>query len=572
SERPAACWKTLCALPALAVLKMCAFPRLLFPNEEWGNTATDTQLDNNVSQVSDLQDKIQTLSTQNADRGGTTGGFLYVPDLEAHSECYNVSTAYVPTNATRQANLPPTDFTLIAVAPWINVECTREYMGAARQDPNRAFIFYLPDNDTTTPPSPSDPVWNLQDGGAWKTKTQYPVYTIPGYYGDRLMHALSLYSGNMTSVPYGHQISELPGIDPRSYVRLYTVIDNSNSSTLPQFWVFLLLVIAVLVVILGSTSAAMHLIQRWRRHSLRRRVASGEVNLEALGIKRLAVPHSLIDRLPLFIYNDENETSLPPSPLHKRSLTAATTERHLPTNFSAGTTSQSEFRDHGTAIPRELILVDGRASTPDSYFVHKFLPYSQPTCHICDDDFEVGVTEIRELPCGHIFHPDCIDTFLGSSSSLCPVCKQSALLPGYCPTKITNAMVRRERNLRRLRHRITLYDGSTRAESSTVWGRIKNINWKLENNPMSNQQSSQELSPMPEAQQVFITNALPTQPRASVLGQEIPHGPTRQEIVGQRIREIAASQTPIQDPDEASERQQRPKWKQTLSKAFPGFT
>lgn len=257
------------------------------------------------------------------------------------------------------------------------------------------------------------------------------------------MRALSLYSGNMTNVPYGHQISELPGIDPRDYVRLYTVIANSNSSTLPRFWVFLVLVIAVLVAILGSTSAAMHLIQRWRRNSLRHRVASGEVNLEALGIKRLAVPHSLIDRLPLFIYNDEGETSLPPSPSHKRSLTATTTERHIPTNFSAGTTSHPEVRDYGTAVQPELIPVDDSASTPDSILVHKFLPYSQPTCHICVDDFEAGVTEIRELPCGHIFHPDCIDTFLGSSSSLCPLCKQSALIPGYCPTRITNAMVRR---------------------------------------------------------------------------------------------------------------------------------
>ncbi|TVY91469.1 putative RING finger membrane protein, partial [Lachnellula willkommii] len=552
---------------------------ILFPNEEWSNTATDAQLNNIVSQISpnlsfyqDLQDKIQTLSTQNADRGGTTGGFLYVPDLEAHSECYNLSTAYVPANATRQANLPPTDFTLVAVAPWINVKCTREYLGAARQDPNRAFIFYLPDNSTTTPPSPSDSSWNLQDGGAWKTKNQYPVYTIPGYYGDRLMHALSLYSGNMTNVPHGHQISELPGIDPRDYVRVYTVIDNSNSVTLPRFWVFLVLVIALLVAILGSTSAAMHLIQRWRRHSLRRRVASGEVNLEALGIKRLAVPHSLIDRLPLFIYNDEGETSLPPSPLHKRSLTATTAEQHIPTNFSAGTTSHSEVRDYGTAVPPELILVDGSASTSNSILVHKFLPYSQPTCHICVDDFEAGVTEIRELPCGHIFHPDCIDTFLGSSSSLCPLCKQSVLLPGYCPTRITNAMVRRERNLRRLRHRITLDGGSTSAESSTVWDRIKNTSWKLKNNSMFNPPPNQELSPIPEAQQGFMTNALPTPPRASVLGHEIPHGPTRQEVVGQRIRDIAASQTPIQDPDEVSELRQHPKWKQNLSKVFPGFT
>lgn len=188
-------------------------------------------------------------------------------------------------------------------------------MGAARQDPIRAFIFYLPNNDTDAAPPPTSLVWDLGDGGAWKTQNQYPVYTVPGFYGNRLMRQLSLYSGNMTSVPYGHQISELPGIDPRDYVRLYTDIDNANSTTLPQFWVLLLLVIAVLIIILGLTSAAMHLIQRARRKSLRRRVASGEVNLESLGIKRITVPQDSINRLPLFIYNDESEKSLPLSPL-----------------------------------------------------------------------------------------------------------------------------------------------------------------------------------------------------------------------------------------------------------------
>jgi hypothetical protein len=473
----------------------------------------------------------------------------------------------VPANVTRQANLPPTDFTLVAIAPWINRQCTREYLAAARQDPNRAFIFYLPDNATTSPPSPKSSVWDLGDGGKWKTKNQFPVYTVPGYYGNSLMHQLSLYSGNMTSVPYGHQISELPGIDPRDYVRLYTKIDNSNSTTLPQFWVLLLVVIAVLVIILGATSAVMHLIQRHRRRSLFRRVASGEVNLEALGIKRLTIPQSFIDRLPLFIYNDEGEKSLPPSPLHKRNLTATMTQQDSLNNASAGTNriSQPETRDYEAAIPPELIPVDDSASTLDSVFVHKFLPYSQPTCPICLDDYESGVTEIRELPCGHIFHPECIDTFLGSNSSLCPLCKQSALPPGYYPTTITNAMARRERNLRRLRPRITVDDSGTGVEPNTAWGRIKNKSLKLKNTPIFDRQPSQELSPIPETQPVFMTNALPTRPQAPVLGHEVPEGPTRREIVEQRIRDIAASQAPIQDPDLAIERWRCPKCEYPLA-------
>jgi hypothetical protein len=72
-------------------------------------------------------------------------------------------------------------------------------------------------------------------------------------------------------------------------------------------------------------------------------------------------------------------------------------------------------------------------------------------CSICLNRFKNRVTVIREIRCGHIFHPDCIDEFLHQVTSLCPICKASMLPKGYCP-KITNEMVRRELAIRRLRH------------------------------------------------------------------------------------------------------------------------
>lgn len=85
---------------------------------------------------------------------------------------------------------------------------------------------------------------------------------------------------------------------------------------------------------------------------------------------------------------------------------------------------------------------------------------TQSLCTICLDNFITGETTIRALQCGHIFHQECIDTFLGNHSSLCPQCKASVLPYGYCPTKITNTMVRRERHISRLRSSVTARDGN----------------------------------------------------------------------------------------------------------------
>jgi hypothetical protein len=374
-----------------------------------------------------------------------------------------------------QALLTPKfqDFTLIGIVPWINTECTMEYLAAARLDPCRALIFYLPDDNTTQPPSNSD-VWNLNDNGTWKSKFEYPVYTVPGSIGKGLVHQLSLYSGNMTNVPYGHEISELPQIDPRDYVRLYTRLITSNSSTLPSFWVFMVVVLVIAVITLGSISASMHLIQRARRRSLQRRIASGEVNLEALGIKRLTVPQQFIDELPLFIYTSE-EQSPPASPQPKKKPTETIAEQP---GFQEGSSVWVHHPNERSYMPADnqtsQIMVDDSTSNPDSVLIHKFLPYSQPTCAICLDNFEPGITEIREIPCGHIFHPECIDLFLGSNSSLCPLCKKSALPIGYCPTRVTNAMVRAERNLRKIRSTIVVHDEEQGSETGHTKSRVQN--------------------------------------------------------------------------------------------------
>jgi hypothetical protein len=501
-------------------------------------------------------------------------GFLYVPDLDRSDPCYDISKQYIPRNATRQANLPPTDFTLIAIAPWINVDCTLSYLRSARGDPSRAFIFYLPDNSTDLPPSSSSHIWDLDDGGAWRKKNMYPVFAIPGDLGGQLMIELSRYSGNMTTVPYGHEISELPGIDPRDYVRMYTEIDTTNLSTLPSFWVMILVVVAVLVSILALTSGCMHLTQKRRRNSLRHRVESGDVNLEALGIKRFTIPREILDLLPVFVYNGEN--------IHQPGLSSAISFRDPEESKSSGTRVKEQVLeeasgskrgsnrstvDSGIVISQETVIITD-PTDPDVALPHKFLPYAQPTCPICLDEFVSELTEIKELPCGHIYHPECIDAFLGTNSSLCPLCKQCALPPGHCPVRISNAMVRKERNLRRLRQS-EADDPEAALGSQGTWNRVKTIGSKFKSK--GNSMSAQEFSTLGDPIRSPTTATYPAFPQAtSSTNGPSPAPQSREDFVAERIRELAARQTPIQDPDSQS-RHARAKWRTHVSRVFPGF-
>jgi hypothetical protein len=426
----------------------------------------------------------------------------------------------------------------------------------------RAFIFYLPNNGSSQPPSANSPAWDLGSDGKWKYRHSYPVYAVPSNIGEEMIHQSSLYSGNMTSVPYGHQISE--DNDARDYVRMYTELHVSNASTIPSLGILLLIIVAVLFVMIATTSAAMHLILRSRRKSLQRRVANGEVNLEALGIKRLTVPQEHIDKLPLFTYNIEEETKLPQGFLHskKNSTSTTITTEHDDASEGSNTNRGSKYQDPLSPVS----IINGTVSNPGYVSPDKYLPYSQPTCPICLDDFESGITPIRELPCGHIFHPDCIDSFLSNNSSLCPMCKKSVSPKGYCPAKITNGMVRRERNIRRLRSRVMINDEEGSVESDNARNRMRRYRTNirralLHHSPGSSDSSgSDEPTTLPmELRPAVMMSGLPADTNVSVSGIAVPEnldpGLTPQEITHRHILELAARRSP--DSDLVNERRSK---------------
>lgn len=372
-------------------------------------------------------------------------GLLYIPDLPSGDDCVTQAADFVPPNAVRRANLPPTNYNLIGLAPWFDPACSQKYIASAGNDPIRAFIFYRPSNSTDEPPLTESEDWDIPGFEKWRSEVPYPVVAVSGFMGQEMMRQLSLYSGNVTTVPFGDTISELYDPDPEDYVRIWTDVTITAPSGLIGIWVYFLIIAAVLLTIISATSLLMHLAQARRRASLRRRVVSGEVNLEAMGIKRLTVPIEEIHKFPLYTYHYEPVS--PRTPASPKSPTSPRSPRY----------PRSTRRSKSLSETSDAIATAPPPTASEKEFNGPFIASSlatdyQPACVICLEPFTNRVTVIRELVCGHIYHTECIDEFLSEVSSLCPLCKASMLPPGHCP-KITNSMVRRERAVRRLRVR-----------------------------------------------------------------------------------------------------------------------
>lgn len=380
-----------------------------------------------------IPDTIQTLSTKGVDNGNDPYGILYVPTLQSDA-CKDLEKDHVPANATRLSNLPlGKNYALIAVAPWYSANCTLEYFASARLNPTKAYFTYQIGKGLTPPPVLKDASWDLQDGGRWQSDNFFPTYALTSASGGNIMAQLDLYSGNISTVPNGPELAaEYNGTD---YVRLWANVNTDSGSTLPSLWVFLVIVLAILILAVSVTSISMHIIQRRRRNNLRQRVLDGQVDLEALGVKRLTVSQEILDKMPIYTY-----------------VEGSVTEKSAPSAPGPALASMSPSVDTETGQKSTPIV--RRSSVPTTLGDDtNSASWSQLTCPICLDDFEPNITKVRELPCRHIFHPDCIDTFLLRNSSLCPMCKQTVLPKGDCPVQITNVMVRRERHINRMRSR-----------------------------------------------------------------------------------------------------------------------
>ncbi|KAK6007202.1 hypothetical protein QM012_006210 [Aureobasidium pullulans] len=425
-------------------------------------------------------------------------GFLYVPDVAG------VCAQSLPQNVTRYQDLPPTNH-IVAIAPWLSPSCTLSYLQAASNDMVAAFVFYIPDQ-TNPPLAPANsPTWDLGDGGHWRSAVGYSVFAVTSSVGQLTLEQLALYSGNASSVLSPQELAD-HRINPATQLRLLIdITTSSGGSNLPSIWIFLLIILAVLIVFIGALSLTMHILQRKRRNDLRARIARGEVDIEALGLGKLTVPQDIIDQMPTY-----------------------TPSAH------AGVPEKGSAR----ALP----------------------PLEQSTCAICLDDFTDSQCQVRELPCRHVFHNDCIDLFLLDTSSMCPLCKRSVLPKGYVPGKITNAHVRRERYLRRnaaRRARHAAAGGETSNPSNlTLFGPQARASTNSGEQP-SEHAPQIELTSMPEYHGAYAT-------RSSTI---TPQG--RREWA--RRRALAMLRPQNSSSDESDPEPRTSKARELLRKVFPNL-
>ncbi len=409
-----------------------------------------------------LYDSITTLSAA-GNSGRAFQGLLYVPALPENSGCYNSSKEYVPENVPRKPTGPTSQGSpdYIAFAPWISKECTLEFLQAAGpyRTQNMGFITYLPDNGTTKPPSANDPKWVLNDGGNWRGVYRWPVYAIPGRKGAAIMDTISKYGGDAQSAPNSERLlADYPFPDAK--FRVSANIEVDEGATTPSLWLFLLIVIASLGGALILTSMILHWRARRRRESLRRLITSGELSLDTLGVKKLTVPQDAVNKMPVYTYvcDDHNADATDERRTSDDTAVSPVSTIHSEHSIDLAKPTEVAVRNTVSKMPIPLTaffsIAPPSAEPTTNPIAHAnapsktFEPAAQPSCPICLDDYISHESIIRQLPCAHIFHPECIDKFLTKNSALCPMCKTCCLPRGYCPPLITSMMMRREREIR----------------------------------------------------------------------------------------------------------------------------
>ncbi|KAL4928556.1 RING-H2 finger protein [Aspergillus undulatus] len=427
-------------------------------------------------------ESIRTLSAQNAPKKGPIKGLLSVPSPSSTDPCSNITAPFIPSNVSRYEDVVSFGYPSIGLAPWVTPTCSQSFLDVSRRVGIEALVFLLPASGDRKPPPPADATWLLSGESSWESRITYPVYAIPGAAGITLMAHLSLYSKNGT-LPHGqrNESAESSQSGQRN-TRLFTLIDLEKSGRkAPSIWGFLLAIIGTIVVICFILLLLYQLVQRRRREDMQRRLEAGQADYPQFDLQHIKVPRDFLARFPVYVYSASGaigEACSKQKPYDKDGpdqaaktqsveTTQPDTEKALETGaYTARSSSSTQIEDASVTEQNqnpesanamiEIFLWRAGSSEPfpdpgnSAVSASKHtnrLSLSQTTCAICLDDFIPASSIVRELPCGHIYHPECIDASLTRSSSLCPLCKKSVLGPEFYPISAPQVVYQNSRRV-----------------------------------------------------------------------------------------------------------------------------
>ncbi|KAL4973489.1 hypothetical protein BDW66DRAFT_168526 [Aspergillus desertorum] len=339
--------------------------------------------------------------------------YFFVPYISSQDSCNNVTVPFIPANVTRHQGVTPFGYHTIGLAPWITLNCSRSFLGASRRVGTEALVFFLPASDDAKLLPPANSKWLLHGGSFWESENMYPVYAIPGPAGIDLMEQLS-WCSNSRTLPQGQNNESAVLSQNESWnMRLFSVIDlEKHGRKTSGTWGFLLAILGTILVICLILLILYQLLQRRRRENLQRQLEAGTVERQPYDLRHFRVPRDFLAGLPLYVYPGLDDP-----------------EKH------------NSLDNVGEAVTEGMEAEIGRRSK-STY--NELLSHPQTTCAICLDDFIPALSTVRELPCAHIYHPECIDVSFTQTSSLFPPCKKSVLAPEFFPISTPDVVYGRD--------------------------------------------------------------------------------------------------------------------------------
>ncbi|KOS39110.1 60S ribosomal protein L15 [Penicillium nordicum] len=411
-------------------------------NDSVGKAATlwagEGQASNSTSSVEEnvayrfvLDRKVQTISSNSIPKDGLVSGLLFVPSLEPHDPCYDITASSVPLNVTRYKDVSDFGYSLVGLAPWVTAECSLSFLSAAQKVGTHAMIFFQPsDNDTGIPPDSNDSRWAINDGNKWRMDNNYPVYAIPGPAGTSLINDLTWYSSETPDDKKDNSTDNfaLQTKTNRLFARIETGEETATSST--SVWSFVLAIAGTVLILSIILVIVYRLVLRKRRAQLQRRLDAGHVDIEALTLNQMTAPQEVVTKMPLYTYLDikpPTEATLPQDGTSTNPIEHDSGDK----TYSLSSNEDNHAQDDAGIRKPEAAMIKHEQN--ESCRSKYRLSHTQTTCAICLDDFVAGSSTVRELPCGHIFDSACIDPFLIQNCCLCPLCKKSVLPAGSVP-------------------------------------------------------------------------------------------------------------------------------------------